>query len=152
VPDDPAVAVEDEGPVLAGPRLGPAPGDQLVQLGHVVLGEAADDVLFGLEVVVQGGLGDAEPLGDLAQRGLLVPVLREQLEGHGLNPLPGVAPCAPRRRASLVVHRSSAFAGLFAPFHHEPVRPTLNLLDARLVSVLVWCTILAGRQVSPVGE
>jgi hypothetical protein len=36
-----------------------------------------DDVFLGLEVVIQGGLGDAQALGDLAQRRLLVALLGE---------------------------------------------------------------------------
>ena len=55
---------------VARPGLRPAPGDQLVELAAVVLDQAADDVFLGLEVVVQRGLGHAEPLGDLAQRRL----------------------------------------------------------------------------------
>ena len=39
-----------------------------------------EDVLLALEVVVERGLGDAESLGDLAQRGLVVALLVEQLE------------------------------------------------------------------------
>jgi hypothetical protein len=54
--------------LLGGPRarrLLSAPRDERVNPAEVVLGEAADDVFLGLEVVVKGGLGDAEPLGDL---------------------------------------------------------------------------------------
>jgi hypothetical protein len=60
------VAVEQ---LLGGPRawrLLAAPRDERVKSAEVVLGEAADDVFLGLEVVVERGLRDAEPLGDLA--------------------------------------------------------------------------------------
>jgi hypothetical protein len=60
------VAVEQ---FLGGPcawRLLAAPRDKRVKSAEVVLGEAADDVFLGLEVVIQRGLRDAEPLGDLA--------------------------------------------------------------------------------------
>ena len=89
--DDAGVAAEDLGPGLGGPGLAGAPGDDLLQLGPVVLDEAADDVLLGLEVVVQGGLGDAKPFRDLPQRGLLVALLREQLQRDRLDALPGAA-------------------------------------------------------------
>jgi len=49
-----------------------------------------DDVFLGLEVVVKRGLGDAKPLGDLAQRGLLVALLGEQFERDLLRPGPGI--------------------------------------------------------------
>ncbi len=42
--------------------------------------ELEQDVLLALEVVVERGLGRAEPLGDVAQRGLVVALLGEQLE------------------------------------------------------------------------
>src|SRR5580693_6716869 len=43
--------------------------------------EGEEDVLLALEVVVESGLGRAEPVGDLAQRGLVVALLVEQLQG-----------------------------------------------------------------------
>src|SRR5215831_16413333 len=89
--DDVGVAAEDLGPGLGGPWLAGAPGDDLLQFRPVVLDEAADDVLFGPEVVVQRGLGDAEPLRDLPQRGLLVALLGEQLKRYRLDALPGAA-------------------------------------------------------------
>ena len=49
------------------------------------------DVLFGGEVVVDHGLGEAERLGDLAQRGLVVALLDEQVQGDVEDPLAGVA-------------------------------------------------------------
>jgi hypothetical protein len=49
------------------------------------------DVLFGGEVVVDRGLGEAERLGDLAQRGLVVALLGEQVQGDIEDPLAGVA-------------------------------------------------------------
>jgi len=64
----------------------PSPGDQRIHLRLIVLDETQDYVFFGLEVVIQGGLGHAKPLGDLAQRGALVAVLGEELHGDLLNP------------------------------------------------------------------
>jgi len=40
-----------------------------------------EDVLLALEVVVERRLGDTQALGDLAQRGLVVALLVEELEG-----------------------------------------------------------------------
>src|SRR5579863_3669575 len=71
-------------------RLLPAPGDERVKPGEVVLGEAADDVFLRLEVVVKRGLRDAETLGDLPQGCPLVPLLSEKLERDLLDPRPGV--------------------------------------------------------------
>ena len=48
------------------------------------------DVLFGGEVVVDRGLGEAERLGYLAQRGLVVALLDEQVQGDVEDPLAGV--------------------------------------------------------------
>ena len=48
------------------------------------------DVLLGGEVVVDRGLGEAERLGYLAQRGLVVALLDEQVEGDVEDPLAGV--------------------------------------------------------------
>ena len=66
------------------------------------------DVLLALEVVVERGLGDAQPLGDLAQRGLVVALLVEQLERHVQDALAHLAPgadAAARRPGRLVVGR-----------------------------------------------
>jgi len=48
------------------------------------------DVLFGGEVIVDRGLGEAEWPGDLAQRGLVVALLDEQVQGDVEDPLAGV--------------------------------------------------------------
>ena len=56
---------------------------ELVQ-PHVQLKE---DVLLALEVVVQRGLRDLQPLGDLPQRGLVVALLVEQLQRDVEDPL-----------------------------------------------------------------
>jgi hypothetical protein len=45
------------------------------------------DVRLALEVVVERGLGRAQALGDVAQRGLVVAVLGEQLECDVEDPL-----------------------------------------------------------------
>jgi hypothetical protein len=76
---DPDVAGQDLATRLAGARLVPGPVQEGVDLGEVVVGEAVDDVFLGREVVIERGLGDAEALGDLAQRGLVVTLLGEQL-------------------------------------------------------------------------
>ena len=57
-----------------------------------------EDVLFALEVVVEGGLGEAQRVGDLAQRRLVVAVLGEQVEGDVQDALPGVEPRWPAVR------------------------------------------------------
>ena len=49
------------------------------------------DVFLGGEVVIDRSLGEAEPVGYLAQRGLVVALLDEQVEGDVENPLAGVA-------------------------------------------------------------
>ena len=43
--------------------------------------ERHQNLVFAGEVVVDGRLREAEPLGDLAQRGLVEPLLDEQVEG-----------------------------------------------------------------------
>jgi len=48
-----------------------------------------EDVLFGLEVVVERGLGDAEAVGDLAQAGAVVALVDEQVEGDVEDAIPG---------------------------------------------------------------
>ena len=53
--------------------------------------ELEEDVLLALEVVVERRLRDAEPLGDLAQRGLVVALLVEELEGDVEDPLARLA-------------------------------------------------------------
>jgi hypothetical protein len=106
------VAVEQ---LLGGPRawrLLPAPLDECVKPAEVVLGEAADDVFLGLEVVVERGLRDAEPLGDLAQRGPLVALLREKLERDLLDARPGVAAPPAVRLLVRVLRLAVRIAGL----------------------------------------
>ncbi len=100
----PVALVEDEeGPVLehlvdelveqAGPGLGSPLG--LVDGAEGGLAELVktqvqrhQDVLFAGEVVVDGRLGEAQPLGDLTQRGALVALFGEELEGDVEDPLP----------------------------------------------------------------
>jgi ABC-type multidrug transport system fused ATPase/permease subunit len=48
------------------------------------------DVFLGGEVVLDRGLGEAERLGDLAQRRLVVALLDEQVQGHVEDLLAGV--------------------------------------------------------------
>ncbi len=58
--------------------------------------ELDQDVLLAGEVVVDRRLGEAQPLGYLAQRGLLVALLGEQLQGDVEDPLAcGVLLCEP---------------------------------------------------------
>jgi hypothetical protein len=67
-----------------------APGDGLLDgCGHAVH-DPGEDVLLGAEVVVQRGLGHTEPVGDLTQRRLLVPVLGEEFQGDVEDSRPGV--------------------------------------------------------------
>ena len=51
--------------------------------------EGSEDVLFALEVVVEGGLGDAQLLGDLPQAGAVVALGHEEVEGDIENALAG---------------------------------------------------------------
>ena len=48
-----------------------------------------EDVLLALEMVVEGGLGHPQALGDLAKRGRVVALLHEELEGDVENPFAG---------------------------------------------------------------
>jgi hypothetical protein len=82
------VAGEQRLPGLPGLRLLLRPGDDLPDVGEVVLQRAGEDLLLGLEVVVERRLGHAEPVGDLAQGGLVVAALAEQLQRDRLDPLP----------------------------------------------------------------
>lgn len=69
----------DLGGLLASAELADPvehPAAEVVQ-PHV---EGEEDVLLAFEVVVEGGLGRAETVGDLAKRGLVVALLVEQLE------------------------------------------------------------------------
>jgi hypothetical protein len=63
------------------------------RLGEV-LEDADEDLFLRLEVVVERRFGDLQALGDLAQGGLLVALLREEFEGHVLDAPAGV-PAAP---------------------------------------------------------
>jgi tetratricopeptide (TPR) repeat protein len=74
---DADVAVEHLAAGLVAARLVAGPVQEGIDLGEVIVGEAMDDVFLGLEVVVEGGLGHAQALGDLTQGRLLVPLLRE---------------------------------------------------------------------------
>jgi len=56
-----------------------------------VLDEALDDVFLGPEVVIKRRLGNAEPLGDLAQRGAFVAVFGKEFYRNLLDPRAGVA-------------------------------------------------------------
>ena len=79
---------------MVGPELD---GDGLVaQLGHGLLAEVVqahvqrhEDVLFAGEVVVEGGLGDAQALGDLPQAGAVVALVGEEVERHIENAFAG---------------------------------------------------------------
>src|SRR5262249_47722306 len=132
----------------------------------------ADDVLFGLEVVIERGLGDAEPFRDLPQRGLLVALLGEQLQRDCLDALPGAAArqlgtgaapgaglpagrggatgaapapgAAPAHRGRTIKGRPRGpRGGAHRLIHHAaPRTPSANLLDDRLVSVLALSTKL----------
>ena len=59
---------------------------ELVQ-AHV---ERHEDVVLGLEVVVEGRLGDAQLLGDLPQAGAVEALLDEEVERHIEDALAGV--------------------------------------------------------------
>ena len=59
--------------------------------------ELEEDVLLAREVVVERRLRDAEPVGDLAQRGLVVALVVEELERDVEDPLPRVARAGGRR-------------------------------------------------------
>ncbi len=77
-------------PLLEGDRLVPhAQEGLLAELvdAHV---QRQEDVVLGLEVVVQRGLGDAEAFGDLAQAGAVEALLGEEVERHIEDALAGV--------------------------------------------------------------
>ena len=56
---------------------------------------AAQDLVLAGEVVVERGLGDAEALGDLPQRGAVVALLDEELGRHVEDALAGVSAHVP---------------------------------------------------------
>jgi hypothetical protein len=72
------------------------------------------DVFLGGEVVVDRGLGEAERLGYLAQRSLVVALLDEQVEGDVEDPLAGVPSsgcrAAPARGRAAVAAEASGHA------------------------------------------
>lgn len=110
-PDErPPLVVEESGdpaqdslPGLRRVRLGEGPVHELVHRGVQVVQDARENVLLGLEMVVERGSGDLQLLRDLTQRGLLVSLLGEQLQRDLLDPFPGIA--APG------VHRGSTTPG-----------------------------------------
>jgi hypothetical protein len=91
-PGEQRVALDQPPARLRRRRLVAEPGDDLVQVREKGVEEADDDVLFGVEVVVQRRLGQVEPFGDLAERGLVVPLVGEQVERDRLDPVTGAAP------------------------------------------------------------
>lgn len=52
-----------------------------LQLGQLVLGGGENDLVLGVELVVDGRLGHADGIGDHLQRGPSDPVTGEQVEG-----------------------------------------------------------------------
>ena len=62
-----------------------------------------EDVLLALEVVVERGLRDLQPLGDLAQRRLVIPLLVEELERDVEDALAGRPP-GPASASTLFRH------------------------------------------------
>src|ERR1017187_7082757 len=137
--DDAEVPAQHSAPRLGRSRLAAAPLDERVDLAEVVLDQAADDVFLGFEVVIQGRLGDTEPFGDLPQRGLLIPLLREKLQRHGLDPLPGVTARVCCRRLAWVTHRVRlGHASGGPPLCISPRLSRVNLLDGRLAGILIW--------------
>jgi hypothetical protein len=99
-------------------RLGRRPADQRVDLADIVGDQAGDDVFLGLEVVIERGLGDVKPLGDLAQRRLLVPLLGKQLDCHLLDARAGIG--AACRFTAVVLGRDGGRPGRHD--HHAPLR------------------------------
>jgi hypothetical protein len=112
---------------VSGVRLGPR--DQLVDRTGEVVHDADEDVFLGLEVVVERGLGDVQLLGDLAERGLVVALLGEEVEGDDLDPVAGVA--SPVMRRCSRAHGFSPARGRRSP--RRCLHP--NLLDDRLVGL-----------------
>jgi len=60
--EQPGDPVQDLAAGLGGTGLGLGPGDQVVDRGTQVVDDAGEDVLLGLEVVVQRRPGDVQPL------------------------------------------------------------------------------------------
>ena len=68
--------------------------ESLEELGQELvdrLEQRDEDLVLAAEVVVERRLGDAEAVGDLAQRRAVVALLGEQLVGHRQDALAGVA-------------------------------------------------------------
>ena len=61
------VPADELAPGLGVARLSLRPVDQFFEDGHPFRDQALDDLFLTLEVVVQRGLGDSQPFGDLTQ-------------------------------------------------------------------------------------
>src|SRR5579875_37006 len=103
--------------------------------------ELQEDVFLALEVVVERGLRDAEPLGDVAQRGLVVALLGEQLEGDVEDPLARRAAC----RAAGARLRGRVRLRTRAPLRRCRSRHAPILLDGRQVACMMRRYLLADR-------
>jgi hypothetical protein len=107
------------------------------QLVHRLM-QGHEDLVLGAEVVVEGGLGHPHPRGDLAERGLLVPLLDEEIEGDIQDPLARSGLTGrrfssryPRARGEAVPDRTAGRHDLFTR------RPVSSALTMRLVSIAV---------------
>jgi hypothetical protein len=67
------------------------------QLVERRLHQGQQQVVLGAEVVVDGRLRDAQPIGDVLQAGALEPVLAEELQRRVEHPLRAGRPAAARR-------------------------------------------------------
>src|SRR5262249_58345309 len=69
------------------------------------LGELAEDLLLGVEVVIEGAMRELGPFGDVGDAGREETVLFEDLLGRGEKPRPGPLPLARTRRVGRRIGR-----------------------------------------------
>ena len=95
ITDDQLAQLGKAGPA-AGRDLGDAVGDALVADRPAL----EQDLVLAAEIIVQRGLGDIQPLGNIIERGSVIALLEEELHSRAQN-----------RLALLVAGAAAAFEG-----------------------------------------
>ena len=99
-------ALEQQVHLRAAPLLRRRAVHQLVQVADARLGHRLGDLRLRLEVVVDGGLGDPQRVGDHLQRRALDPVFGEQAQRRLQQSGPGVLGRAGGHSSSSLSRRS----------------------------------------------